>query len=1399
MKTIHLAINSKSRILMSFFLGFCCIFYATTDLYAEEYTITQLTNNLDYDRSPQIHNGQVVWQGYYGQDSEIFFYDGTQTVQLTDNWFSDGYPQIHNGQIAWMGKPWSQKIFFYDGTQTMQLQANSSYDLIPQIHNGQIVWTGYDYNDYEIYFYDGTQTIQLTDNGISDDSPQINNGQIVWIGNDGNDYEIFFYDGTQTVQLTDNNYYDYGPQIHNGQVVWYGASAWNQDSEIFFYDGTQIVQLTNNNINDVSPQIDNGQIVWRGYDGNDYEIFFYDGTQTIQLTDNNYYDDNPQIHNGQVVWEMFDGDYDICLARPIATRFNLIEKTFTNNTLTETILTQKIILGDVQVSGDLNGPLSFSEFEIVKITTGSFANKGFFNAQWQAELDQKIYNGTYQGVVYLDPQETGVVHLEGSISGDLNGICEDTLTETEPGSGIYDAYQATWKLNLIQETHASATLNLDDTITYGNYSTFISNIYLYQAYMEGDAYGYYAGPLNAVLTHLRLVTLGEYENKGFSMISYTTNYGSGEAQVYNSSSLPDIEEFEGLFKEPLIGTLFASLDEEAAPKTLIGKIVSVNLGLYKPNLKVSVISQRNVSPGETFNYVIEYRNDGFVAASDVVVIDNLDYLVEFISASEGAYYDPYSHQVSWGLGAVPPKSGGRLSIQVKLPWGLQDAIFENRASILDIIFHSEEINGSGTGICINTEDINGMKPFVALAKLNEAEQIIVFDKTNIISGPLEVYLASKDMRTLRNGVGEDAGDGNPIFTGHRPVWMGYSGSTASIVNQAKKGRLSGDVLYLISPQLVTQEDLRLIKSQFNKIVVYQGDDLMPDGIALDLYLWFKSKGDNQFSRDELILLAQEGDMPDPHIEDLLNRMKSSEGKDFDYLEVFSNDPGNRIKITWTDGAVSDFRITDFISSEDNIEVMAASEMKHGDWNKVLLLFMDEYEKMPTNEDNAEFTKIVKEFNKGKLDKRLHQITTARDPNEKFVSPEGKIVSGDLLTYTITYENEGEGIAYGVYITDTLDEDLNVETLVINGGIGKFDSETRTITWLVGEVWPHGEGSFAFQIEAKDNLPENTEIINYATVYFPSVPEVTSTNAVVNIANVTIADGIPPVTQIDISPPANENGWRNSDTIITLTALDNEGGPGVKEIYYSLTGAVIEEQTVQGDSLQLLITNEGITTFSYYAIDNEGNAEPANQVELRLDKTPPVLTMPNLDSIYIYNSAVSFDFSVSDSLSGIVSSAATFNGIPITSGDAVELNILGANTFSLEATDSAGNTESQSITFNVEYNFSGFLPPVEADGSGVYKQRRTLPIKFQLQDVNQVYVSTALATLTLQQFSDETSIGDPIEVESTSGADTGNMFRYDSAEEQYIFNLNTKNLSPGTWQLQVHLNDGTTKIGIIKLK
>ena len=151
-----------------------------------------------------------------------------------------------------------------------------------------------------------------------------------------------------------------------------------------------------------------------------------------------------------------------------------------------------------------------------------------------------------------------------------------------------------------------------------------------------------------------------------------------------------------------------------------------------------------------------------------------------------------------------------------------------------------------------------------------------------------------------------------------------------------------------------------------------------------------------------------------------------------------------------------------------------------------------------------------------------EVRAAHDPNIKY-GPAGAVEAGQKLDYKVEFENEGEGIAFGVYFTDTLDEDLDDSTLAIGpakdvksdaviGEPGTYYPNTRTITWFVGNGGEVGskEGGYAdLSVNVRSDAPRGTEIINYGTVYFPSVPEETRTNAIVSIipANEICGNGI----------------------------------------------------------------------------------------------------------------------------------------------------------------------------------------------------------------------------------------------------------------------------------------------------
>ncbi len=98
-------------------------------------------------------------------------------------------------------------------------------------------------------------------------------------------------------------------------------------------------------------------------------------------------------------------------------------------------------------------------------------------------------------------------------------------------------------------------------------------------------------------------------------------------------------------------------------------------------------------------------------------------------------------------------------------------------------------------------------------------------------------------------------------------------------------------------------------------------------------------------------------------------------------------------------------------------------------------------------------------------------------------------------------------------------------------------------------------------------------------------------------------------------------------------------------------------------------------------------------------------------------------------------------------------------------------------------------PINADGSSIFKRGRTVPVKITLTDENGAPVTGEPLRLSLAKLTDEIE-GDVVEGDFASGnANDGSLFRETGAGE-YIYNLSTKSLSTGTWNVRATTTDGS---------
>jgi uncharacterized repeat protein (TIGR01451 family) len=727
---------------------------------------------------------------------------------------------------------------------------------------------------------------------------------------------------------------------------------------------------------------------------------------------------------------------------------DLIEASFSQSYLVDALLVQKAVLSNAVVKGDLNGTFDFANLEMVSIESGSFAGNGFSKGQWQANLEGVSYTGDCKGFAYLVPVERRVC-LKGVISGDISAIAKGYLTESVPDSGIYDQYEATWKLARVGSETISGTISLAGTVSYQESMEYLSTqLYALQTSVEGTTFGHYTGPLSTVLTHIRVADGNNpYLGEGFSIISYISDSGSGQGWAYNSLVSANISELKGMFSSPLLGIFSGALDESRTPRGFSIEIERIDLGLPPaPDLKVKTWGPTRVSPGQTINYIIEYRNDGLKTAEGPELIMKLPVTTNYISNTGGGRYNKESHEVVWSFENIPAKYRGYVSIKETILWGLPGGTLLDHTVIVPISKTEIEIDPT---VSISDYEI-----------LEETENLLRMDATISSHSQSGAYHLEMSITEVPDEIHPFL-DVTKTLEGWEFTWKftveGHSNDLVEI------GFEASDVAVEISQKWSEVEDARRAQTEHGSFLDWLEDEGL---ISEDTYQ--AHKGWNKF-RPKI-----------PVIQWLIGKIP---------------------KFGW---------IAKFFPKGTPFGSIYANAML---WNeiKINLIFKQANGEIPWDVDSLDrLYMFYKSRESHDVSSTRSTVTTARDPSVKY-GPAGRVSPGQRLDYKVEYENEGEGIAFGVYFTDTLDDDLDDSTLEIRpvidvndgsiiSGPGNYNPATRTITWFAGEVGP-GEGGYSvFDVNVRSDANEGTEIINYATIYFPSVPEETRTNGIVSIVS-----------------------------------------------------------------------------------------------------------------------------------------------------------------------------------------------------------------------------------------------------------------------------------------------------------
>ncbi len=231
------------------------------------------------------------------------------------------------------------------------------------------------------------------------------------------------------------------------------------------------------------------------------------------------------------------------------------------------------------------------------------------------------------------------------------------------------------------------------------------------------------------------------------------------------------------------------------------------------------------------------------------------------------------------------------------------------------------------------------------------------------------------------------------------------------------------------------------------------------------------------------------------------------------------------------------------------------------------------------------------------------IVNGYDPNDKNVYParceENYVLNDELLTYTIRFQNTGNAEAINIKILDTLDSNLDVQTMRVLGNSHPLITEIhqdKILNFKFDNILLpdsssnelESQGYVVFEIKPKPNLPLDTKIENTANIYF-DLNEAIVTNTISNTITDNLLNCTPLVNVENISfknlefhlSPNPAKDWiqltfPENLNEVNFQIINSQG----QEVYFGKENNNGNEFKIQTDFL-----SEGVY---FFKIQSEGN-------------------------------------------------------------------------------------------------------------------------------------------------------------------------------------------------------------------
>jgi len=245
-------------------------------------------------------------------------------------------------------------------------------------------------------------------------------------------------------------------------------------------------------------------------------------------------------------------------------------------------------------------------------------------------------------------------------------------------------------------------------------------------------------------------------------------------------------------------------------------------------------------------------------------------------------------------------------------------------------------------------------------------------------------------------------------------------------------------------------------------------------------------------------------------------------------------------------------------------------------------------------EKMNYSAVIKSGNKIYSDTLKEILKCSYDPNDKVVSPtdnttQNKTLLNTPLKYTIRFQNTGNDTAFVVRVEDTLDVNLDYNTIKIIGSSHQvrtdYNASTRLLRMyfdniLLPDSNTNAEGSqgyITFTISPKSGLQNNTLIKNTGYIYFDYNPFV-KTNSV-NSLYVSTLNTANSIIEIPIDNDDSQLKFVPNPMSEATKAVFKNPDKDAEFLLYDINGKLIMQiNNIKGEEIPI---NRGSLTKGYY--------------------------------------------------------------------------------------------------------------------------------------------------------------------------------------------------------------------------